>query len=242
MKKGMPIITIVVALSFLVSMIAVAPLFAAQATKTTPTTKQQETTQGTAQGTTQVKQVPRSSLQIGKLSRTFWDLEFDCLEVKGVRIKNGMGHKTITAKPGEDVTFTAHYKVKTPPIKDITEADANYWGSGKGYTPYYLLLTIYNVPPCHAPYSNAETPPLQQLPKFTWAEVQQWKTAGLGNTPKIWTENVEIKWHVPDDQVAHNSYFYVFYIDPFKKVSETNEDNNGFNDPGHSLLKISIAP
>ena len=41
MKKGMMVMTIVASLSFLVSMIAVAPLFAVEAPKTTPTTKKQ---------------------------------------------------------------------------------------------------------------------------------------------------------------------------------------------------------
>jgi len=90
MKKGMMVITIVVALSFLVSIIAVSPSFAKQATQTTPTTKQPAPAQTPATQSPQTQKsqfTPPKGQQYSPARLKFWDLEFDRLEVKGVVIK-----------------------------------------------------------------------------------------------------------------------------------------------------------
>ena len=119
MKKGMMAMTIVAALSFLISIGAVSTSFSKQAGQTVPKSQQQQSP--TLQEKEHVVQVPKNK---------FWDLEADRMVVKGQVVKKGGGHHTIYVKVGETVTFHCYYKMKTIPVRDITKADTNFWGSG----------------------------------------------------------------------------------------------------------------
>ena len=91
MKKGMIVMTIVVALSFLVSISAVSPSFAKPASQTTPTTKQQapaQTPQTQSPQTQKQQFTPPKDQQSSPAKAMFWDLEFDRLEVKGYVLKS----------------------------------------------------------------------------------------------------------------------------------------------------------
>jgi len=234
MKKGMMVMTMVVALSFLVSVSAVSPSFAKQATQTAPTTKQQAPAQSPE---IQKQQFPKD-LYV-KFKSQFWDLEFDKLIVKGVVIKKGGGNKTINVKVGENVQFKAYYKVKTLPIGDITEADANYWGSGKFLYTNYLLIINHDAQGnknIHLFDTN------RSLPKFTWQNVQGWKRGGLKkNDPKTWTELSVFQWTAGAECVGSNVYINCVCVDWYKNIPETNEPNNGFVD-SDLLVTFIVTP
>ena len=241
MKKVMMVMAIVAALSFLVSLLAVVPSFAAKATQTQPTTKQQ-TQQGTVQ-TPASQDIKKPAgfkpTAMEKPKEKFWDLEFDRLEVKGVVIKKGGGNKTINVKVGENVQFKAYYKVKTIPVGDITEADAMYWGSGKFLYSNYLLIinhTAQGNNPIHLFDTN------KSLPQFTWQNVQGWKRGiGKGNNPKIWNESSVFQWTAGPECVGSNVYMNCFCVDWYKKIPETNEPNNGFVD-SDLLVTFIVTP
>jgi len=114
-------------------LIAVAPLFAVEATETAPTIRKQVPVQKPAPKLAKDKLMAHST--------NFWDFEFVRLEVKGVVINRAKKLSyDVDVKVGEIVKFTVQYKVKTPPIKDIYEADASVWGSGK--ISYTNILSI----------------------------------------------------------------------------------------------------
>lgn len=225
MKKGKMVITIVAALVFLVSVIAVSAAFAARATQTAPKSQQQPSTIQTKQ-----QVMPKNK---------FWDLEFDRLEVKGFVIKKGGGNKTINVKVGENVTFKAYYKVKTLPIGDITEADANYWGSGKFLYTNHLLIVNHDAQGNN--YIRLFDTN-RSLPQFTWQNVQGWKRGGgKSNDPKIWTELSVFQWNPGADCVGHNVYINCVCVDWYKNIPETNEPNNGFVD-SDLLVTFIVTP
>jgi hypothetical protein len=236
MKKGMPIITIVVALSFLVSMIAVAPLFAAQATKTTPTTKQVP-----QQGPTQAPQTPQTptvkspatpTKTYEKAKSVFWDLEFDRLEVKGVVLKGIKEEKTIDLNPGETVTFKIYYKLKTPPVKEITEADVKRWGSGSLTYRNYVKINLYemivesNGKAGTDRFKYVDLYGVKSLPKFTWEDVMRWKILNKGkNGPSVFNiETSSIQW-TPLETTCYAN-IQAIAVDEPPTINETDEWNN----------------
>jgi hypothetical protein len=187
MKKVMMVTAMIVALSVLVSVITVAPLFAAQTTKTVPTTKQVPQ-QGPAQApqTPTVKSPATSTKTYEKPKSVFWDLEVDrrCVAngvtldpvVTNADYKIPLLNKKIVGK--------CFYKVKTPPANEITEADVKKWGSGN--LTYFGLVSVSGKGPVSCKIQVAKT-----LPKFTWEDVQRWKKVATGNAPKIWNESVD---------------------------------------------------
>jgi hypothetical protein len=224
MKKGMMEIAMCVVLSFLVSVIAVSISFAARATQTAPKSQQQPST-------VQIKD------QI-KAKDKFWDLEFDRLEVKGFVIKKGGGNKTINVKVGENVQFRAYYKVKTIPIGDITEADANYWGSGKFLYTNHLLIVNHKVQGNNYIRlfdTNISTP------KFTRYDVIHWKKILATTARKTWNEESVFQWNPAADCVGHNVYINCVCVDWYKKIPETDEPNNGFVD-SDLLVTFIVIP
>jgi hypothetical protein len=187
MKKGMLVIALVVALSFLVSMIAVAPSIAKQASQTTPTTKQAPQ-QGPAQApqTPTVKSPATPIKTYEKPKSVFWDLAVDrrC-------VANGVTLDPVVTAADYKIPFLNNkivgkcfYKVKTPPVNEITEADVKKWGSGN--LTYFGGVSVSGKGPVPCKIKVAKT-----LPKFTWADVQRWKKAAMGNAPKIWNESID---------------------------------------------------
>jgi hypothetical protein len=213
MKKWMMVMTIVAVLSFLVSVIAVTPSGAAEAIKTRPTTKQAPTTKQFT-GQKQMVQTPKEK---------FWDLEVDHCDVNNRNICS-KGYNL--EGPWEVRCF---YKVKTIPIGDITEADANYWGSGKSYTISASWTT-------HDKKISLRKEDSIRTPQFTWEDVLAWKRSAVRkNAPKVWTEKLEFTWHASDDP-THNylkdflltkgDHSFLFLVDKNNGIEEYVERNN----------------
>jgi len=188
MKKGMMVMTIVAVLAFLVSVIAVSPLFAKQATQTTPTTKQVPQ-QGPARApqTPTVKSPATPTKTYEKPKSVFWDLAVDrrC-------VANGVTLDPVVTAADYKIPFLNNkivgkcfYKVKTPPVNEITEADVKKWGSGNlTYFGWVAVEGLRALGPCKIQVAKT-------LPKFTWADVQRWKKVAMGNAPKIWNESID---------------------------------------------------
>jgi hypothetical protein len=188
MKKVMVVMTMFVTLSFLVSMIAVAPAFAKQATQTQSTTKQVPQ-QGPAQApqTPTVKSLATPTKTYEKPKSVFWDLAVDrrC-------VANGVTLDPVVTAADYKIPFLNNkivgkcfYKVKTPSVNEITEADVKKWGSGN--LTYFGWVTLDGkraLGPCKIKVAKI-------LPKFTWEDVQRWKKVATGNAPRIWNESID---------------------------------------------------
>ncbi len=191
MKKVMMIMTFFVILSFLVSIMAVSPSFAKQASQTTPTSKQAPQ-QGPAQApqTQTIKPPAALTKTYEKAKDIFWELEPLRCVINGVSkpctCQGSTASINVIVTPGQPLTIDCYYQVKTPPLNDITEADAKAWGWGKSYTIRYQLIE-----------NNLIKEDIRTLPQFTWAQVKLWKKGGQGNAPKIWTEHMVLKLTMP---------------------------------------------
>ena len=216
MKRGMMVMTIVVALSLLVSLIAVAPSFAKTASQTTPTSKQAPQ-QGPAQAPQTQKQqfTPPKDQQYSPAKSVFWELEPLHCFINGVSkpctCEGNAAAANVTVKPGHPLTINCYYRVKTPPINDITEADAKAWGWGKSYTIRYQLIE-----------NNLITEDIRTLPKFTWADVKLWKKGGQGNAPKVWTEHMLLKLNMRDKATG------MFVVDFNNTIKELHEGTSNW--------------
>jgi len=242
MKKGMRVMMIFVALSFLFSMIAVALSLAAQATKTTPTSKNPS-----ASGTTQPAQAPTlqgspKGVAQDVIHSTFWDLAADHCIVNGQSFpwpwSSGSNHiRIIYVKVGQAINCQCVYKIKTIPVGTITEADANAWGSGNlSYTftigPYFL-----GRPPSYQEYHIGQL----NLPKFTYADVQNWKVA-IGVSGRYeWAVTIPHSWTAAAEHVGKDIYL-AFDVDSSHNIRETVEGNNGSFSGSSFLAKISVTP
>ncbi len=229
MKKGMMVMTIVVALVFLVSMIAVAPSVAKQVTKTQPTSKQQ-TQQGTVQ--TPASQGVNKPADFKppvyeKAKEKFWGLEADHCVANGVLLNT---NSKLTVKVGQPVIFKCYYKVKTITINDITEADANYWGKGKSYT---IGTYVGNLNNSNAQFKKEE---IRTLPKFNWQVARSWKKGGQGNAPKVWDEIMACTW-TPTQQYLGDTNMFHFCVDCANVIEEY---EGGPND--HIYGVIAVIP
>ena len=233
MKKGIMVIMILVALSFLVSPIAVAPLFAVEATNTGPTPKQvpQQAPQ---------KTFPRPKEMTHQLQAKaeFWGLEVDHCNVNGApwQVKHSGGVYVLSdlqVKVGQPLTFNCYYKAKTIPIKDITEDDAIAWGSGKSYTDFYKVFISTSG---SATEITTKTE-AKNLPKFTWADVLVWKRqTGRSNASKIWTEHMVFTW-TPTQEYLQKTLSLSFYADCFDTIKEFNG-----NDNNHAVGIMHVVP
>jgi hypothetical protein len=212
MKKAMLVMSILVASSFLFSLIAVAPSISEQVTQptgstTTPMSKQQGTVQ-----TSVAKQLPKEK---------FCDLEVDHCVLNGASVQGNYSSASpspanccaATVKVGQTANLICYYKVKTPPINSITEADVSAWGTGKSYR----VDLVY-------PPNKSEN---KTLPQFTWEDVTHWKRAGHGTTPKIWSLSIWLTF-TPEQADANHVRGFWFFVDAKNEIKEPNENNNGF--------------
>jgi hypothetical protein len=224
MKKGLLVMTIVVVLSFLASMIAVSPSGAAQATKTTPTTRQQTPT-------------PSQSQVYEKAKDKFWSLGNDHCVINGVSVSmNPSTLVTINAKVGQPVTFKSYYKVKTIPIGDITSADAKHWGSGN-FTYNNRLRLITGD---YAHILKEQTIP-KSPPKFTWDDAKNWKKFLMATACKAWTEQMVLTW--TPTQVGTSEYFFCSVIAITSNFAESFTPTCGGIDHNYCYhIKIIITP
>jgi hypothetical protein len=224
MKKRMEVMVILIALSFLVSMIAVTALFAAQAIKTSPTTKKQTPT-------------PSQSQVYEKAKDKFWSLGNDHCVISGVSVPmNPSTLVTINAKVGQPVTFKSYYKVKTIPIGDITSADAKHWGSGN-FT-YNNRLRLITGDYAHILKEEAIS---KSPPKFTWDDAQNWKKFLTATACKTWTEQMVLTW--TPTQVGTSEYFFCSEIAITRNFSESFSPTCGGVDHNYCYhIKITITP
>ncbi len=223
MKKGMLVMAIVAALSFLVLVIAVAPSAAKAISKDVSNTKSK---------TTQQIQAVESAMP----KNVFWDLEVDSITVKGQVIKKGSGNHTITVKVGEPVTFTCKYKAKTIPINNITKADAKFWGSGNH--KFTIRLQVY------FPTPNLDTDDLykdKSLPSFTYEDIQNWIKRQKVIGGKSWSQEVVFQW-TPKPQYVGIPYISVVYNLDFNHVIPEPDENNGYINTAGGLLYIVVTP
>jgi hypothetical protein len=204
MKKRVMVMTILLALSFLVSMIAVVPSFAPVQTPATQKPKI------LTKPNPAVYQLPKEK---------FWALEFDRCDVNGVKW-NATSSK-LNVQVGQPVTFRCWYKIKTSPVSDITEADAAKWGKGN-YS--YTLRTQVNNLDSHAEFKKEE---IRSLPKFTWSDVQQWKHGGWGSAPKGWEISQECKW-TPDSAYLGDANAFHFCVDCANVIEEYDGGQNDY--------------
>ncbi len=226
MKKVVMVMAIVVALSVIVSMIAVAPLFAAQATKTGPTPKQVP-----AQKTPSASQIQRQKdvkdAAYHQPNPQFWDLAIDHCEINGLVFNPCSFHENLTFNL--KLTGTCYFKVQTPIISSIAEEDATYWGKagpGKTYT-IAVAWKCGNILAC--PYSCQDTiwnSNTRNLPQFTWTDVQNWKRTGQSNARKIWTEQLNFIFTLPKEYPSSAKGDFYCYIDKGKNITEYSELNN----------------
>ncbi len=189
MKKLMMVVAILAALSVLVSMIAVAPIFAVEATKTGPTPKQVP-----AQKTPPVSQKEKVPVQGAKAQ--FWDLAVDHCVINGQLLQCNPCQGKPTVKAGQSATITCYYNVKAIQISNITEADAKFWGSGN--LKYYVGIVVYGDGMAKT-YKKEE---LRNLPKFTWENVQLWKKTAIGTYRKTWNDHIAMTWTPKQEDVG----------------------------------------
>lgn len=202
MKKGIMLITIVTALAFLVSVMALAPSFAAETTKTT--IKQQPKKQET---------LTDSSAVTKPHKQKFWDLEVDRCLIKNVNICEP--HYNVF---GTVLNVKCFYNVKTPPINDITQDDAAFWGKGRSFT---VGASMTN----NTTKKSLSTEAVVMTPQFTWRDVLAWKKSGKTNAPKVWKLMLPLSWKAPrEDFKLLNSLSFV--VDKNKDIEEYIERNN----------------
>ena len=213
MKKGMMVMAMLVALSFLVSISAVSPSFAKPASQTTPTSKQQAPAQTPATQSPQTQKsqfTPPKDQQYSPAKAKFWGFELDHCVVTGNNLNPC--NAEINIKQGAPLTGTCYYKVKTITINEITEWDANRWGKGKSYL---VRAALINCEDSSKFFGKDET---RKLPLFTWRDVQKWKSAGQGNAPKIWTERFDFIWIPTKAQTG--KYLFTFQSDAKNEIEE----------------------
>ena len=164
----------------------------------------------------------------------FWDLEADRIVVKGQVVKKGGGHHTIYVKVGETVTFHCYYKMKTITVKDITKADANFWGSGNRQfnIRFRVASTTYSIEPKISYKYKA-------LPHFTWEDVEKWQNSPRSSGGKTWNKEVSFLW-TPGAEFVETYITAEYNLDYNNVISETHEGNNGLSIM--SRLTIIVTP
>jgi hypothetical protein len=210
MKRVMLVMVIVVALSFLVSMIAVSPLFAVEATKTGPIPKQVPT-----QKTPPTSQFSKNKVM---LHTKFWAVEVIQCDIScgsaGSFTPCGVIDPPTTIKIGK-ISGNCSYKIKTPPVNEITEADAEKWGaSGNKY--YISAHLSHDGSP-----TNLVKGEFKYVPHFTWVDVQQWKNSGQGNTPKSFSGHLEFEFQPTEAFIGLNTFWF------FVGITNTNNKCTG---------------
>ncbi|OGP56384.1 MAG: hypothetical protein A2Y65_07505 [Deltaproteobacteria bacterium RBG_13_52_11] len=224
MKKGMMVMTIFVALYMLISISAVAPSFAKQATQTTPTTKQQPPT----------SQFTKNNVMV---HTKFWDLAVDHFVINGQSFSfpnNYSQAKIINVKVGQTVNCQCFYKLRTITIGSITKADVGSWGSGNTYKIAGGLY--FPGPPSHQEYKIKA----RKLPKFTYADVLVWKNQIGVNGNKEWDESLVYNWTAAPEHVGKSMYLH-FDVDSFFNIQETDENNNGSFSASGCVAKFIVT-
>ena len=222
MKKGFVVIPIFFALSFFVSIGFVLPSL-------------EQTTQTLSKSKQQVPSSP-AAVESAIAKPAFWDLEVGSIFIKGQLVKIGGPNHTVNVKVGETVTFKCTYRMKTPPVGGITQADAKRWGAGN--LPFTIRMQV------HSTKMGIEDKDLlkdKTLPKFTYEDVINWKKnlqPGVGNA---WDDDVYFEWTPGAEYVGNMFISVVYLLDVNHVIPEPDEQNNHINTAG-GILNIVVTP
>jgi hypothetical protein len=228
MKKGMTVIGACITLSFLVFVGAVSTSSGKEVNKV-PT--------GITNQAPQKQQPLAVESTVPKAA--FWDLAVDHFVVAGQSFPfpNDFNQaKIINVKVGQTISCQCFYKVKTLTSGEITKADASRWGSGNlGYTIAGGLF--FSGPPSHQEYKTEA----RNLPAFTYADVQLWKSQIGAAGKKEWTESMVYNWTATSEHVGKAVYLH-FDVDSFLNINETDEQNNGSYSSKGIVVKFVVSP
>jgi patatin-like phospholipase/acyl hydrolase len=205
MKKVMMAMTIVVAISFFSSVIAVAPSAAKAVSKDASNAKSKTPTQFP----------PHTQGESTVPKQQFWDLVVDHCYINGILVPmNPCSNTTITVKVGQAVVGTCYYKAITLPVADITKADAAYWGSGN--LTYVIVSVFSSLKPAITP-KKEET---KNLPKFTYAFAKNY-TKG---ERMAWNHYMTFRWVATQELIGQN--VFLFKLDHKDTIKETGPETN----------------
>jgi len=226
MKKGMRLITVFTLLFFAVSIGLVATAFSKAVNKNiATTTKPLPQTQTPA-----VAQVAKAE---------FWDLKVLRFVVKGETfpfVNDYAQAKIFNVKVGETVGCDCYYTVETIPVGGITTADVNKWGTGN--LQYKIAGGLFFPgPPSHQEYQIVT----HNLPKFTKADVETWKTTLGTSNKKVYTNSLKYNWTAKPEHVGKTMYLH-FDVDSFFSIKETDEQNNGSFSGNGLVAKFVVTP
>ena len=142
----------------------------------------------------------------------------------------------IHVKAGDTVKCKCIYKIHTVALGNISEADANYWGSGN--LSYKIAVGLFFPgPPSNQQY-QFET---RNLPKFSYADVQTWKNQMGSGGRETWTESRDYSWTAAAEHVGKSMYLY-FSVDSLYAIPETDEMNNGTELSTGCVAKFIVSP
>jgi hypothetical protein len=152
----------------------------------------------------------------------FWDLELERITVKGKSYSPGQ-KDDVQVKVGENVTIRCYYTMKTISIGDITQSDAQYWGSGnfafKIATGIGLTFGLVKID-------------TKKLPKFAYEDVQDWKNYMNSNAHKTWTGYTVFQWTPKAEHVGKQGLLVLCNADNKNDIKEPDENNNSVFDIG----------
>jgi hypothetical protein len=226
MKKGMRFITVLTLLFFAVSIGLVATAFSKAVNKNIATT-----TKPLPQTQTPAAAQPAKA--------EFWDLKVLRFVIKGETFPFANDYykaKIINIKVGETVGCDCYYTVETIPVGGITTADVNKWGTGK--LEYKIAGGLFFPgPPSHQEYQIVT----HNLPKFTKADVETWKTTLGTSNKKVYTNSLKYNWTAKPEHVGKSMYLH-FDVDSFFSIKETDEQNNGSFSGNGLVAKFVVTP
>jgi len=241
MKKSISVITVFAISLFLSSIIVVSTSFSKSQTRdvqTSPTGPVRKSPPSKDEPT--LNKADKPVLVSKKAKSKFWDLTSTYGTANGTGIQRGNEY-TIVVKVGEPLNCTFYYKMKTPKISDITEADANLWG--RGWLTFHVAASIiYFNDPAGAPQWKKKT---QRLPRFTYEDVKNWKKTMKGGEQKTWTSTLKYNW-TPQEEHVGKDIWLQFMVNG-ESIDETDSINNslcfyGGQMYGAAVVKITVTP
>ena len=185
----------------------------------------------------ETQQVPNAQrIKVQKPKDEFWDLKVDRFTINGKSFSFGTDDflrevPTVNITVGKPVAVKVYYKMKTIPVGNITEGDAQYWGSGIKFDNFVGITDKTRVPIKRFTKS---------LPKFTFGDIQNWFIKMQGC--KSWTSYVTFQFTPIKEYVGSNGWLMLhFGLDSKGTINETNEDNN-CNHAMNTLASFNVSP
>jgi hypothetical protein len=222
MKKNKAIL-INFSLFFLILVSTVSPVFSAGTGKLKP----------------QASAHTPATVQVPLAKTTFWDLAVDRFIVQGQSFAFANDYnqaKIINVKVGDTVNCQCFYKVQTINLGDITSTDAAHWGTGN-FTYKIAGGLFFPGPPSRQEYKIQS----RKLPKFTYADVESWKSTLGAGAKKEWNETLVYNWTAKSEHIGKTLYLH-FDVDSFFSIKETDEQNNGSFSSSGLVAKFVVTP